>query len=310
VILHGTDTMSYTASALSFMLENLNKTVILTGSMIPLSAPVSDAKRNLIISLMCSVNLDIPEVCIFFNNSLLRGNRSKKLDPVSVHAFDSPNFPPLAEMGVHISIRRDLILQAPRRRFIIHKELFVNIAVLCLVPGFDDTCINAFVATAQNNKPVAFILQLYGAGNAPSNKKEFIGALENATARGCVVVATSQCLRGSVDFTQYATGSALMRLGVIDARDMTVEACVTKLSYLMGRGLRGMALKQAMESNLRGEMTVKHMQEYSTNEHLGNDHTALVEALISEDSTRIQTRLTSSANSSSSGSQGRIVSKI
>lgn len=293
VILHGTDTMAYTASALSFMLENLNKTVILTGSMIPLSAPVSDAKRNLIISLMCSVNLDIPEVCIFFNNALYRGNRSKKLDPISTNAFDSPNFPPLAEMGVHIAIRRDLILPSPKRRFQMNSKLFCNIAVFSLVPGFDDVCINAFVSTSTPDKPVAMILQLYGAGNAPANKKGFIAALENATAAGCVVVATSQCLRGSVDMSQYATGHALLRLGVIDGRDMTVESCVTKLSHLMGIGLRGRELKQAMESNWRGELTVQQAQEYSTNEHNAN----LVEALIKGDSTRIQQKLTPATNS-------------
>lgn len=144
VVLHGTDTMAYTASALSYMLENLGKTVILTGSMIPLSAPVSDAKRNLIVSLMCAVNLDIPEVCIFFNNILLRGNRAKKLDPNAVNAFQSPNYPPLAEMGVHIEIRRDLILNAPRRRFMVHTKLFSNIAVMLMVPGFDDSKCTSF----------------------------------------------------------------------------------------------------------------------------------------------------------------------
>jgi L-asparaginase len=270
VILHGTDTMAYTASALSFMLENLNKTVILTGSMIPLSAPVSDAKRNLIVSLMCAVNLDVPEVCIFFNNALLRGNRCKKTDPDGVRAFESPNYPALAEMGVGITIRRDLILAAPRRRFQVHTDLYPNIAVIVIVPGFDTSIIRSFVVNAAQSldtMPPAIVMQLYGAGNAPINQKEFISALSFAISKGAIIVATSQCLRGSVDMSQYATGSALLSLGVIDGRDMTVEACCSKLAYLMGRGLRAASLKVAMEENLRGELTLKQSVRYASNEN-------------------------------------------
>jgi L-asparaginase len=253
-ILHGTDTMAYTASALSFMLEHLGKAVILTGAMIPLSAPVSDAKRNLIVSLLCAVNLDIPEVCIFFNNGqslahsrgqdhsgcgwettraplrqmlrarpaadlrsllcvcfaccllpvLLRGNRAKKLDPGTINPFDSPNFPPLAEMGVRISLRRELLLQAPRRKFTSHRTLFGNIAVMIMVPGFDDLALEAFLATSTAERPAVLVLLLYGAGNAPSAKKSFLDCLRKGVAeKGAVVVILSQCLHGTVDMAQY-----------------------------------------------------------------------------------------------------------
>jgi len=268
VILHGTDTMAYTASALSFMLEHLGKAVILTGAMIPLAAPVTDAKRNLIVSLMCAVNLDVPEVCIFFNNVLLRGNRSKKLDPGTINPFDSPNFPPLAEMGVRISVRRELLLQAPRRKFTTHKTLYGNIAVMVLVPGFDDLALETFLATSTPARPAVLVLLLYGAGNAPSAKAGFLDVLRKGVAeKGAVVVILSQCLHGTVDMQQYATGNVLRALGVVDGRDMTVEAAVTKLAYLLGRGLRGAPLKLAMESNLRGELTLKTSQDYTKNEH-------------------------------------------
>lgn len=268
--------MAYTASALSFMLENLGKAVILTGSMIPMAFPVTDAKRNLIVSLMCAVNLDIPETCIFFNDVLLRGNRTKKLDPGTVNPFDSPNFQPLAEMGVRINLKRELILQAPRRKFQTHKQLFGNIAVMVLVPGFDDLALESFIATSTQEKPACLVLMLYGAGNAPSTKKGFIDCLRNGMQnKGAIIVITSQCLHGSVDMSQYATGNALKNLGVIDGRDMTTEATVTKLAYLVGRGLRGSQLKQAMESNLRGELTLNTSHEYTDNQNRIEGHHAV-----------------------------------
>lgn len=267
VILHGTDTLAYTASALSFMLDNLAKTVVLTGSMIPLSAPVSDAKRNLIISLLCAVNLDVPEICVFFNNLLLRGNRARKVDPTAVHAFDSPNCPPLAIMGTRISLARELVLPAPRRKFCIHTKLHTRIACLILTPAFDDRIITSYLSTSTPQDPVALVLQLYGTGNAPAHRSTFIEAMKQTRKGGAAVVITSQCLRGSVDMLQYATGSRLLEYGVIDGRDMTVEACVAKLAWLMGSGLRGAALKLAMESNLKGELTLKSAQDYNINQN-------------------------------------------
>ena len=271
VILHGTDTLAYTASALSFMLEHLNKTVILTGSMIPLAAPVSDAKRNVIISLLSAVNLDIPEVCVFFNNLLLRGNRARKLDPFSVNAFDSPNYPPLATMGTSILVNRSLIRSAPRRRFSISTALHATIACVIMTPAFDPQVLLLYVRQSTRDKPIALVLQLFGGGNGPVHREEFVRVMEEVEAHHAVVVVTTQCLRGSVDMGEYATGTGMGAWGLIDGRDMTVEACTAKLSYLMGRGLRGQQLKEAMEADLRGELTLKASQAYTTNEHQALD---------------------------------------
>lgn len=261
VVLHGTDTLAYTASALSFMLEHLGKPVVLTGSMIPISAPVTDAKRNLIISLMVAANMDIPEVCVFFNTALLRGNRSRKVDPGNSDAFQSPNLQPLAEMGVKVLIRHSLIRPAPKKRLAVHTRLFSNIAVMVMIPGFDDTCIHSFVMSSDSDK--ALVLALYGSGNAPAHKQAFIDALKLAMARKTTVVVVSQCMRGSVDMSQYETGNFLKRLGVVDGKDMTIEATVTKLSFLMGQGLTGTNLKLAMESDMRGELTPNPYSSYS-----------------------------------------------
>ena len=267
VILHGTDTLAYTASALSFMLSDLSKSVILTGSMIPLAAPVSDAKRNLIISLLCAANLDIPEVCIFFNNLLLRGNRARKLDPYSVNAFDSPNYPPLATMGTSIVVNRAVLLAPSRRRFSISTALYSHISVMVMTPAFDDGLIPQYVTGSTAAQPKAVVLCMFGSGNGPTHRSSFLDALRAARECGAVVVITTQCLRGSVDMREYEVGSVLAGLGVIDGRDMTVEAAVTKLSWLLGRGMRGEQLRTVMEADCRGELTVKQGLSYTTNEH-------------------------------------------
>ena len=267
VILHGTDTLAYTASALSFMLSDLSKSVILTGSMIPLAAPVSDAKRNLIISLLCAANLDLPEVCIFFNNLLLRGNRARKLDPYSVNAFDSPNYPPLATMGTSIVVNRAVLLPPSRRRFSVSTALYPHISVLVMTPAFDDSLIQQCVAGSTAAQPKALVLAMLGSGNGPTHRSSFLDALRAARECGAAVVIITQCLRGSVDMREYEVGSVLAGLSVIDGRDMTVEAAVTKLSWLLGRGMRGEQLKWAMEADCRGELTVKQGQSYTINEH-------------------------------------------
>ena len=268
VILHGTDTLAYTASALSFMLSNLNKTVILTGSMIPLSAPVSDAKRNIIISLLCAVHLDVPEVCVFFNSLLTRGNRTRKVSPNSVNAFASPNFPPLAEMGVHIHVNRELVLQAPRRRFIVYSNLYTNIACITITPLSDVACIRAFLLTSTITNPAALVLSLYGTGGAPiRGDHAFIRAVRDGADAGAVIVVLTQCFHGSVDLSQYESGALLKSFGIIDGGDMTVECAVTKLAVLMGRGLRSSALRTEMERSQRGELTVKSGIDYGMNQN-------------------------------------------
>ncbi|GAB5370246.1 hypothetical protein AAMO2058_001475800 [Amorphochlora amoebiformis] len=188
VILHGTDTMAYSASALSFMFENLGKPVILTGSQIPLSEVYNDARRNLLVSLIFAGMSEIPEVCIFFETRLFRGNRSKKVDSQGLAAFDSPNFPPLATLRNDIRIRQDLIRPQPHRKLKIHTKVTNDIAVLHLVPGFDDTFIHQM---AQSNLE-GVVLHLYGTGNAPSMKASLIQAIERIRDDGTPVVAVSQ----------------------------------------------------------------------------------------------------------------------
>lgn len=257
VILTGTDTMAYTASALSFMFENLNKSVIITGSMIPLDVPVSDARRNLTLSLIMAVKLEVTEVMLYFGNKLLRGNRARKTSSADIHAFDSPNMEPLARMGVKISLSSK-ILTPPRRRFLVHLNLYTKLTAMVMIPGFDDGPLRSFFESSTKENPVGVVLLLYGSGNAPVRKKEFVEAIKYAIQeKHAVIVITTQCLKGAVSLSTYETGNELRKAGVFDAKDMTPEACVTKLAVLMGRGFRGKLLQEAMEKNLRGEITTR-----------------------------------------------------
>ncbi|KAF2070122.1 hypothetical protein CYY_008562 [Polysphondylium violaceum] len=253
VVLHGTDTMAYTASALSFMLENLGKPVVFTGSQIPFAELINDARRNLLTAIIFAGKVDLPEVCIFFNNQLLRGCRSRKVDSWSLDAFDSPNCPPLATLGMEINVNYDIVLNQPKGRFRVHEEINKNIAVVHLVPGFsDDTFENIL-----SGKIEGLILQSYGSGNAPAKKSKFLQSIQKAVQRGVIVVVTSQCLRGSVNLKQYATGKSLLDAGAISGFDMTIETAATKLGWLLGRGLTKEQVKILMETDLRGELTKK-----------------------------------------------------
>jgi L-asparaginase len=265
VVLQGTDTMAYTASALSFMLEYLGKPVVISGAMIPLHFPHSDARRNLIMSVMCAANLTIPEVCIYSNDKLLRGNRTTKIANMAVDAFHSPNFPVLASTGVETTVDQALILPYPRRRFSIFTNLSTNICVFHLVPGFDDDCIEAYIARhneirsgnatgVKSNKAVVFAL--YGTGNAPLRRKTFLNLMERALQSHIPVCITTQCVQGRTQLDTYATGIKLLEMGVITTFDMTIEATVAKLAYLMGKGFRDAELKAKMETDLRGELSV------------------------------------------------------
>jgi L-asparaginase len=250
VILHGTDTMAYTASALSFLLENLAKPVILTGSQIPLVEVRSDARDNLITSLLLATEPGLNEVGIYLNGRLLRGNRSTKVNAAGFDAFASPNFPPLAEVGVDIAVRRDLTLLAPSGPFTLHRAGDDEVAALRLFPGLTArTLRNALLPPV-----VGLVLESYGGGNAPSDPA-LLAALAEATARGVVIVNCTQCLRGRVDMADYATGQALEEAGVVSGSDMTAEAALAKLVHLFGLGLPPDMVRERVVHSLRGEAT-------------------------------------------------------
>lgn len=253
VVIMGTDTMAYASSAMSFMLENLGKTVVFTGSQIPFCEVYNDARRNLIVSIIFAGNSDFPEVCIVFNDKVLRANRSCKVNSSSLDAFDSPNFPPLATLGTSIHENSDLSLRQPRGALRVHKQLDANVLVIKLVPGFSDESVHALVNHSKNLH--AIVLELYGTGNGPSKKVGLLEAISNARAKGIVVVAVSQCLRGGVSLTTYSMGKDFKDAGVVSGGDMTTEACTTKLAYLFGRLGDPERVAQTFSENIRGEIT-------------------------------------------------------
>lgn len=250
VILHGTDTMAFTASALSFMLENLAKPVIVTGSQIPLAELRSDGQQNLLNALYIAANYPVNEVTLFFNNQLYRGNRSTKAHADGFSAFASPNLPALLEAGIHI--RRLNTPPAPQGNgpLIVHTITPQPIGVVTLYPGISADVVRNFL-----RQPVkALILRSYGVGNAPQNT-EFLAELKQASERGTVVVNLTQCISGKVNMGGYATGNALEHAGVISGFDLTVEAALTKLHFLLSQQLSCEQIRAKMQQNLRGELT-------------------------------------------------------
>ncbi|EYC29837.1 hypothetical protein Y032_0005g2286 [Ancylostoma ceylanicum] len=259
VVLHGTDTLAYTASALSFMMENLGKPVIITGSQIPVAEVRSDGMENLIGALIIAGNFDIPEVCVYFNNKLMRGNRTIKLDNSALEAFDSPNMQPLARMAIKIQVNYDSIFRSTNiNPFTVHDNLCRDVGLLRIFPSMSIESVRAFLQPPTKG----VILQTFGAGNMPTKRKDIIDALKEAIARGCLVVNCSQCLKGQVD-VNYATGKILYDIGVIPGSDMTSEAAMAKMCYVLGKDEWDHETKRMMlQTNLRGEMTV-------TNEAIG-----------------------------------------
>lgn len=257
VILHGTDTMSFTAAALSFMLQNLDKPVILTGSQLPIGMLRTDGKENLISAIEIAAASRngqplVPEVCIFFENRLFRGNRTTKHNAEHFNAFRSDNYPPLAEAGINIKYNFAYIhYPTSKRDLIIHTNLDNSVGVLKLFPGITLQFVDA-ILNAPNIK--AMILETFGSGNAPS-QPWFLDAIKNAVSKGIVIVNVTQCHAGSVDMDKYENGLILKKAGAISGFDITFEAAIAKLMLLLGKKLSPEAIKQEMVKSMSGEIS-------------------------------------------------------
>jgi L-asparaginase len=253
VVIHGTDTMAYTASALSFALAGLRKPVIVTGAQIPLAMPRSDAPGNLAGALLIAALSPLPEVCLYFGGKLLRGNRATKVSAVDFEAFDSPNHPPLGRLGIRVEIDRQRVLPMPAREaFELAEPVAREVALLRLHPGLSVALLERMLAPTV----AGLVLQSYGAGNGPVGLQGFVEALAAASARGVVIVNVSQCARGRVDPALYATGSPLAAAGVVGGHDMTVEAALTKLHHLLSLGIDAGEVRRRLQQPCCGELTL------------------------------------------------------
>lgn len=256
VILHGTDTMTFTATALSFLLENLGKPVVLTGSQIPVSEPRNDALQNLITSLMIaapsSCGLPVaPEVCILFHDVLLRGNRARKVSASAYNGFASPNYGALGRIGTHVELNAKLIRKPPAGALNVHERLEDKVVTIEIFPGIKADILRGIFDTGIRG----VVLKTFGAGNAPTNK-EFLKAVEYGTRdRGLVIVNVTQCDEGAVEMGRYQASETLLELGVVSGGDMTPEAALVKMQFLLGRGYDPAEVKQMMQQDLRGELS-------------------------------------------------------
>ncbi|GAA6055365.1 hypothetical protein JCM3770_001073 [Rhodotorula araucariae] len=252
LILHGTDTLAFTASSLSFLLEDLGKTVVMTGAQIPLSSLFTDAIDNLLASLAIAGHYRIPEVLLLFDNACFRGNRTMKASSEDFHAFQSFNLPPLATVGIDIEVAWPQVLRPGPRPFRAHKELCSDVATLRIFPGITTAAVRAFLSSSGGVRGV--VLETYGAGNAP-RREGLLSAFRDATERGVVIVNVTQCPTGAVASDIYATGRALAAVGIVGGADMTTECALAKLSYLLSKPLTPAQVRKLIGQPLRGELT-------------------------------------------------------
>lgn len=259
IILHGTDTMSYSASALSFMLDGLTKPVIFTGSQLPIGVPRTDGKENLISAVEIASAKDeeghpaVPEVCVCFDSLLMRGNRSTKVNSEVFRAFQSPNFPPLAEAGINIRYNNEYIRKPNDwyQSLTINTELDTRVSILKIHPGITPEVVRNILCGKDSR---AIIMETYGSGNAPT-RDWFLDIVKESSAMNKIIVNVTQCLAGTVNMNIYANGKALERAGVIDGYDSTTESALAKLFYLMGKSSDNEWVKAMMGRNLKGEIS-------------------------------------------------------
>lgn len=257
VVLHGTDTMAYTASALSFIIENLGKPVILTGSQLPIGLLRTDGKENLITAIeIAAANENgvpyVPEVCIYFDNKLTRGNRTTKMSAEQFDAFDSPNHPPLAEVGLHLRYNRSLINRHEENSELkLHKSFDTNVAILKLFPGINKNLVKAIVNIEGLR---ALIIETYGSGNAPTYQW-FLDYLKDFMNKGGIILNVTQCHGGSVEMGLYETSRIMLAAGVVSGKDITSEASVTKLMHLLGRYSSKEKVIEGLNRSIAGEIS-------------------------------------------------------
>ena len=254
VVLHGTDTMAFTASALSFMLQGLDKPVILTGSQIPLSQLRNDALDNMITTLLLAgESTPVAEVCVYFNGRLLRGNRASKVKATGLDAFDSPNFPWLGQVGIHIELHRQLLVKPAPKQFQVPEFDPAAVAILQIYPGIPATTAAAIV-----NQPgvKAVIIQSYGVGNLPDSDTALLQVLREAAGRGVHLLNLSRCLQAQVSQGAYACSAVLNEIGVLSGGDMTLEAAFTKLHLLLATEADPQAVQAALKRSLVGEVSL------------------------------------------------------